>query len=100
MSEPDHDSFVVRARRDDPSTWRRATAEELATSLAYSLVWDKRGKPHGKRLSEMREIIARWQVEHLEMSGYVIMKKPPILPHSTGGAPYPPTGANIPPNED
>jgi hypothetical protein len=85
MSEPDHDSFEVRARRDDPSTWREAKPEEVIASLAYSLGWDKRGKPHDKRMGKMREIIARWQVEHLEMSGYVIMKKPPLIPHSAGG---------------
>jgi hypothetical protein len=86
VSEPDHESFEVRSRRDDPSTWREATAEEVASSLAYSLGWNKQGRPHGKRMNEMREMVAVWQVEHLLMSNYVIMKKPPALPHSTGGA--------------
>jgi hypothetical protein len=89
MTEPDHDSFDVRARRDDPSTWRQATVEEVASSLAYSLGWNKQGRPHGKRMGEMREMLAAWQVEHLLMSNYVIMKRPPALPHSTGGAPHP-----------
>jgi hypothetical protein len=89
MTEPDHSEFEVRARRNNPSTWRQATADEVAGSLAYSLGWDKQGRPHGKRMGEMRQILAAWQVEHLLLSNYVIMKKAPALPHSTGGASHP-----------
>lgn len=55
----------------------------MVSSLAYSLGWNAQGK----RMGEMRQSIAQWQVQHLEMNGYVIMKKPPLIPHTAGGAP-------------
>jgi hypothetical protein len=69
--------------RNDPRNWTPATPEDLQFSLAYSLGWGSNGRPHGKQTP--REEIARWQVEHLALSGYVIMKKPPVPPHSIVG---------------
>jgi hypothetical protein len=80
-------SAAPSSEREDPRNWRPAKPEEVATALAYSLIWDARGKPHGKRMAELRQAIAKWQVEHLVMSGFVLMKKPPAPRHVAGGGP-------------
>jgi hypothetical protein len=55
----------------------RATPEDLADALAFALRF------HGKKRRHdadeiMSAIVARRLVEHLERSGFVVMKKPSI----------------------
>ena len=65
----------------EPVDLRPATPEDLAEALAFALRYSGR-----KRVRDSREIMARIVaerlVEHLERSGFVIMKKPPAI----GGA--------------
>jgi hypothetical protein len=49
------------------------TPEDLADALAFALRYSGR-----KRTHDAGEIVAKRLVEHLERSGFVVMKKPPI----------------------
>ena len=60
-----------------------ATADELATTLSYALRYDGR-KARRQSLELMADITARHLIEHLERSGFVVMKKPPGTPPQTG----------------
>ena len=56
-----------------------ASADELATTLSYALRFD--GRKARRQSSElMADITARHLIEHLERSGFVVMKKPPGTP--------------------
>ena len=65
----------------EPVDLRPATPEDLAEALAYALRYSGR-----KQLRDSGEIMARIVaerlVEHLERSGFVVMKRP----HTVGGA--------------
>ena len=63
---------------------RPATADEIRQTLAYGLRFDTTGKAHGKAGELMAPIVAETLVKHLEMSGFVIMKKPPARPPRAG----------------
>jgi hypothetical protein len=55
-----------------------ATSEDLANALAFALLYRGRKRFHGAG-EIMAEIVAERLVEHLERSGFVVMKKPPAL---------------------
>ncbi len=59
---------------DDPKL-TPATQEDLAQSLAFALRFEGRKRVHNADLF-MAEITARRLVEHLRLSGFVVMKKP------------------------
>lgn len=62
---------------------RPATADELENTLVFALRYDGRKRVHtGDEF--LAKITAQRLVEHLEQSGYVVMKKPPAPFHSTG----------------
>ena len=66
---------------DDPNLLCRATAEDVADALAFALRFQ--GRKHVHNADElMSAIVAKRLVEHLERSGFVVMKRPPIA----GGA--------------
>jgi uncharacterized protein (DUF433 family) len=58
-----------------------ATAEDLADALAFALRYSGRKRVHDAG-EMMAAIVAKRLVEHLERSGFVVMKKPQIA----GGA--------------
>lgn len=72
---------------------RPATLEEIATSLRYSLRFGATGKAHGKRAIEDRETLATWVAQHLLMSNFVILVRPPGPQHGPGNCGARPTGA-------
>jgi hypothetical protein len=66
---------------DDPTPLRPATAEEITSALMFAL------RHRGRRVVHdadevMARITAERLVEHLAQSGFVLMKKPPLRPHS------------------
>ena len=65
----------------DPDRLTPAISEDLADALAFALRYSGR-----KRVNDagemMARIVAARLVEHLERSGFVIMKRPPVA----GGA--------------
>ena len=54
-----------------------ATPEDLADALAFALRYSGRKRTHDAG-EMMAAIMAKRLVEHLERSGFVVMKKPPI----------------------
>src|ERR1700722_6227408 len=65
---------------DDPSALSLAKFEDLADALAFALRFEGRKRVHNAD-ELMSAIVAKRLVEHLERSGFVVMKRPP-----TGGA--------------
>jgi len=56
---------------------REATPDEIAQALAFALRFD--GRKRVRHADEMMaRITAEHLVRHLEQSGFVIMKKPPL----------------------
>ena len=66
---------------DEPRNLRPATSDEALDVLAHALRFNGR-----KRARDADEIQARISAGHLlrclDMSGFVLMKKPPARPHS------------------
>jgi hypothetical protein len=62
---------------DAPDRLTPAAPEDLADALAFALRFDSRRRKHGAA-EMMARIVAKRLVEHLERSGFVVMKKPPI----------------------
>jgi hypothetical protein len=60
----------------DPSSLRPATREELASALAYALAHLHGGKTHRYAQDHLTAIAAGVLVDHLELAGFVVMKKP------------------------
>jgi hypothetical protein len=58
-----------------------ADPQDLADALAFALRFEGRKRIHNAD-EIMSDIVARRLVEHLEQSGFVLMRKPPII----GGA--------------
>ena len=54
-----------------------AAAEDVADALAFALRFQGRKRVHNAD-EIMSAIVAKRLVEHLERSGFVVMKKPPI----------------------
>ena len=72
----------------DDEPLRPATSDELKQTLAYGLRFNERGKPHRHAMDSMTDIAAATLVRHLEMSGFVVMKRPPRKPHRTPTADF------------
>lgn len=62
---------------------RLATNSELREALSFALRY-RNGKRHLSGDAMMADIAAEQLVEHLERSGFVVMKKPPLKPHRAG----------------
>ena len=54
-----------------------ASPEDLAAALAFALRFEGRKRTHNAD-EIMAEIVAKRLVEHLERTGFVIMRRPPI----------------------
>jgi hypothetical protein len=70
--------------QDDPDRLRAATTDELVQALAFALRYDGRRRVHHAD-SVMALIAAERLAAHLEQSGFVVMKKPPLRPHGMPG---------------
>jgi len=55
-----------------------ASPEDLADALAFALRYSGRKRVHDSA-EMMSKIVAKRLVEHMENSGFVVMKKPPVL---------------------
>jgi hypothetical protein len=62
---------------DTPEKLTPADPSDLAAALAFALRYQGRKRVHNAD-ELMSEIVAKRLVEHLEQSGFVVMKKPPI----------------------
>ena len=66
---------------DDHDALSPATSEDVADALAFALRFQGRKRVHNAD-EIMSAIVAKRLVEHLERSGFVVMKKSPMI----GGA--------------
>ena len=67
---------------DDPSNLRPADPDDVRAAIEFALSFDgKRRFRHADGLAAA--ITADHLVKHLEMAGYVVMKRPPRKAHST-----------------
>ncbi|MGD1038170.1 MAG: hypothetical protein ABR878_13540 [Roseiarcus sp.] len=62
---------------DAPDRLTPAAPDDLADALAFALRFDGRRRKHDAA-EMMAAIVAKRLVEHLERSGFVVMKRPPI----------------------
>ena len=68
----------------DKPTLLPATADDIEDAIAFALRFDGRKRTHtGDEF--MARITAQRLVRHLEMSGFVVMKKPSGKPHTIPG---------------
>ena len=67
----------------DDGTLTPASREDLVQALAYGLTHRPNGKPHRTAGGAMARIAADTLEQHLEQSGFVVMKQPPEKLHST-----------------
>ncbi len=58
------------------------TRDEVLQSIEFSMKFN-RGKPTRAALDVAVHTLAQMVIDHLELSGYVIMRRPPRAPHST-----------------
>ncbi len=72
----------------DDAQLRPATAQEIADSLSFALRYDGRKRVH-QADEFMARITAERLVQHLERSGFVLMKQPPAPAQSAGGGAKP-----------
>ena len=68
----------------DADKLTRADPSDIAAALAFALRFHGRKRIHNAD-EIMSEIVAKRLVEHLEESGFVVMKKPPLGGHSALG---------------
>jgi hypothetical protein len=67
---------------DDHQQLRPATLEEIAETLSFALRYDGRRRVHHADDAMARMITAERLVDHLERSGFVLLKRPPTNPPS------------------
>jgi hypothetical protein len=72
---------------DAPDRLTPAAPEDLAEALAFALRFDGRRRKHDAA-EMMARIVAKRLVEHLERSGFVVMKKPPTVGAAALGRGY------------
>jgi hypothetical protein len=63
------------AMTDAPTRLTPAAPDDLADALVFALRFDRRRRKHDAA-ETMARIVAKRLVDHLERSGFVIMKKP------------------------
>jgi hypothetical protein len=62
---------------DAPDCLMPASADDLADALAFALRFEGRKRRHDAG-EMMARIVAKRLIDHLERSGFVVMKRPPI----------------------
>jgi hypothetical protein len=77
-----------RSTMPDTPPLRPATPDEIAQALSFALRFDGRKRVHHAD-DMMAKITAERLVKHLEASGFVLMKRPPIPSPSTSHLPSP-----------
>jgi hypothetical protein len=70
---------------------RPATPDEIAETLSFALRYDGRRRVHDAD-DVMARITAERLVQHLERSGFVLMKRPSAAPPTTSQMPLPGDG--------
>lgn len=71
---------------NDRPNLREASLDEIAEALAYSLRFDGKRRVHDADAT-MARITAQRLVEHLQRSGFVVLRKPAAPDHKAPGHP-------------
>jgi hypothetical protein len=82
-----------RPAMPNASSLRPATADEIAETLSFALLYQGRKRVHHAD-DMLARITAERLVQHLEASGFVLMKRPPRDAPTTGGVPPPGQGSD------
>jgi hypothetical protein len=61
-----------------------ATPDEITEALSYALRFDARGKPRPSGGQMVASLAAERLMEHLQLAGFVLMRRRPAPPHSAG----------------
>ena len=70
----------------EPPQLTPATVDDIEDALAYGLRFNGRKRTYtGDEF--MARITAKHLVDYLTLCGFVVMKKPPLKPHTTQGGP-------------
>jgi len=72
-----HVQATVPGMIDLPATLTAAAPDDLANALAFALRFDGRKRKHDAA-EMMAAIVAKRLVDHLERSGFVVMKRPAV----------------------
>jgi hypothetical protein len=75
---------------DKPPNLRTTTPDELVDALSFALRYDGRRRIHYAD-DMMARITADRLVQHLEASGFMVMRKPAAVAPTTSGMPLPGT---------
>jgi hypothetical protein len=67
---------------DEAEALRPTSPDDIRDALAFALRFDGRNRARSAD-ALMAQITAERLVEHLRLSGFVVMKKPPAKAHST-----------------
>ncbi len=85
---PDATCFALSDHAPPPSAAVRrldeADVADLVAALAYALRFDARGKPRKGGWDHAADLAAEWLAEHLKRSNFVVLKRPPGVPHRAG----------------
>jgi len=73
---------------DDKCSLHPATVSEVRDSLSFALRYEGRKRVHTAD-DVMAEVTAERLVRHLQLSGYVLMKRPDAAAPSTSGHKHP-----------
>jgi hypothetical protein len=68
----------------------------LVEAIAYALRFGLTGKPHGKKIRDDPQAVARAVVSHLTRSNYFVFQGPPTPRHTTGNFSHDPGGRGLP----
>ncbi len=67
-----------------PRRLNEADVTDLVAALTYALRVDGRGKPRKGGWDFAADLAAEWIAEHLRRSNFVVLKRPPGVPHRAG----------------
>jgi hypothetical protein len=77
-----HDRLVLFLFFGYDPGMKEATQDEIARSLSFALLFNDRKRTHDSD-ELIARIVAQHLAKHLLGSGFVVMKKPPRMGHST-----------------
>jgi hypothetical protein len=85
---PDAEGLTGASQRNDvPSPTAAvvpATRQEVAEVLSYALRYNAEGRPRRTGHEHLAPLAAAQLVEHLQRANLVVMRRPPLPPHSSG----------------
>jgi hypothetical protein len=69
---------------DTPASLTPAKREDIAEALSYAMRFNLTGKPYRHGSEVAVPMVVDLLLDHLERSGFVLMKRPPGRAHTAG----------------